>query len=136
MVHDDTVYGCFPMWDQARIRDDGTWIHVRAGVVNGFPPGEDTGKPAKHASFSDEMVAQTICAHLLSYDVVFISENTKLNEKGIRSLIRKAAISLQGGVQLAALYKRGRTSYPEYCNKLKKKIEAWNFDTPYHEELI
>ena len=127
---------CLPIWDQARKQSDGTVIHVRAGVTGGGPPDFDWGKPLIHYSYPDKYVAILVKANTSSYDVVFVSENVKLDPRGIRKLLRSECEPLKADDHLIALYKKGKTDYEQFCQHVFDKVIAWSFETPYHEELI
>ena len=129
------IDGCFPIWDQARIRADGTVIHVNAGYVGPVPSGFDYGVPMKHHSFPDSFIAQLVEAYVKSYDVFFLSENTKMNEDGIRKLLRDNKCRAKN-THLITLYKKGKTEYSDYIEQVTHKIQNWVFTVEFQEVLI
>ena len=135
LLRGNYIDGCFPIWDQARVRADGTVIHVSAGYLGSVPPDFDWGTPKKHHSFPDSVVAQLVETYVKSYDVFFLSENTKMNEGGIRGLLRNAS-GRATDTHLVALYKKGKTEYSDYSEQVAQKIQDWVFTVDFQEVLI
>lgn len=129
------VDGYFPIWDQARVREDGTVINVRGGYTEAGPPDFDWGKPKKHHSFPDLLIAQMIEDQVKDYDVFFLSENTKMNEGGVRKLLSGNA-NRNPNTHLVAIYKKGNTGYPEYCEEVERMIHGWEFFAEFKEVLL
>jgi hypothetical protein len=135
LLADKHVDGCFPIWDQARVQADGSVIHVRAGYAKGGPSDFDWGKPKKRHSFKDSLVAQMIELQVINYDVLFLSENTRMTRDGVRRLLLNSSCR-EPGTHLMALYKKGKTNYSNYCKKVLQIIEDWIPVEVFQEVLI
>jgi len=129
------VDGCFPIWDQARVQEDGSVIHVRGGYAEGGSPEFDWGKPKKRHSFPDLYIAQLIEAQVKNTDVFFLSENTRMNEDGVRMLLRDNT-KREPNTHLVAIYKGGKTEYPKYCEAIELMIHGWEFSAEFEEFLV
>ncbi len=135
LLAEKLVDGCFPVWDQARVQADGSVIHVRVGYAKGGPPDFDWGKPKKRHSFKDSLVAQMIEFQLKDKDVFFLSENTRMNRDGVRRLLLNSP-HREPNTHLMAIYKKGKTNYSDYCEKLTQLIEDWVPVKVFQELLI
>ena len=124
------------------MREDGTSFIVSGSKVADFPTGVDRGSPIRGHKWPDENVIELLFAMLRIKDVVFLSQNTSEDEKGLKNLIGKRAEALLSPIQLVVLYKQGakpsrdRESWDIYCEIVRQKIEDWIFDPIFHEELV
>lgn len=132
------VSGAGPLWNQRRIREDGTIVYAMGGVPRGTKSDHfDFGKPEKHASWDDEMVVRYLTCLLAPHDVVFLSENTRFDEFGLRKLLRDhVAPTLDDRVSLTGLFRRGKTTYELYCRGVTEFLIGFGRQAGYQEFLL
>lgn len=137
------VSGASPLWNKKRIRSNGSIVYVWGGVTRGVPISDFAGKEdAKHATWPDEWVVSAILAYLGSYDrLVLLSENTGFDRDGLRWLLRNVVDPLLFGrhdnrFSLTALFKKGKTNWPQYAGRVTQFIEAGRFEPGYSEVLF
>jgi hypothetical protein len=134
----DLVSGAGPLWNQRRIREDGSIVYAMGGVPRGTKSDHfDLGKPEKHASWDDELVVHYLTCLLVPHDVVFLSENIRLDELGLRKLLRDCvAPSLDDRVSLTGLFRRGKTTYQLYCHGVTEFLMGYSRQPGYQEILL
>jgi hypothetical protein len=129
--------GADPLWNQRRVREDGSVCYVWGGVPRGFKAPFDVGKPEKHAVWDDQSVVYCLVAKLIQSNVVLLTENIRFDEFGVRKLLRDVvAPKLQDTVSLTALFKSGRTSYSDYCDRVIDALRLRAFAGGYAEYLL
>jgi hypothetical protein len=100
-------------------------------------PHFDVGKPDKHASWDDEFVVHYLTCLLVNNDVVLLTENTRLDELGLRRLLRdRIGPQLDNRVSLTGLFRRGKTGYEAYCVGVIEFATNYSRQGGYHEILI
>src|SRR5262245_20491016 len=131
------VAGSGPLWKQRRIREDGTIVYADGGgVPRLIPAGFDIGKPEKNFRWDDELIVRMLIELLRVEDVVFITENTRLDSLGLRKLLRDFGPQLDDRVSLIGLFKLGKTTYAEYCQKVIHFMVTYSRASGYREVLL
>lgn len=133
-----------PLWNQRRVRKDGSILYVLGGLSKTDIKREDCdqGVSQKGARWDDQMVLHLLLGNLYHRNpVVLLSENTKMDRFGLRRLLREVvapALSRRADDHLAiiALFKKGKTSYEDYCRRVVEKFVDQRWRTGYDEYLI
>lgn len=132
--------GSSDLWNQVRVRTDGSLVCVMGGLPSGFSfPGLDFGKPRKHASWDDELVVYLVLAHFARYTrLVLLTEDTGTDHFGLRQLLKKyvkpyLSKNHLDRFSLTALFKKWRTHYPDYCRGVAGIFEEGVFKYGYSE---
>ena len=133
----DIVGGADPLWSQLRERDDGELLVVTGSVKGNNNESFDYGKPVRHSSWNDKRVVTHALNMLIHSNVILLTENTKLDKNGLRRVLREeVAPRLEKHVSLAALFKRGKTSYENYLSSVVNFCENEGLCGGYKEVLF
>ncbi len=131
------IDGGDPVWQQRRIRTNGSSRYSVGGASVPNDPRRDWGKPAKYASWPDHHVLAWVLAILSSVDVILISENRKWDRGGLRHLLQDAVCpNLGPPVKLVCCFKKGKTDYTKYCADVFQKVKSPKFNHGCTEYLI
>lgn len=128
--------GAGPLWNQRRVRDDGSVCYVFGGAPRDYDS-SFIGKPAKHAVWDDQKVVCCLIPQLLSNNVVLLSENIRFDKLGLRRiLLNIVAPKLNSTVSLTSLFKRGKTPYRDFCGKVITFLSKRHLKGGYDEILL
>ena len=136
-----------PLWYELRERDGAIVASFLGGVDQHSmlrkpnSPLPDIGVPVKHHSWTDLRVIQLLLAHFTTYDrVVLLSENTRCDQDGLRSLLRRhvgpALTSHPHGLSLTALFRRGNTRIDTYATAVTAFFTRGSYPPGYVEALL
>lgn len=130
------ISGAGPVWNQRRERDDGSIGYAAGGMPRDLAHQLDWGKPQKHVSWPDTHVILWVVGLLNTHDVVFVSENLRQDNLGVRRLLSKhVAPCLDQSFSLVGYFKRGTTEYSEYCRSLAAFIGS-DATVPGYQEIV
>jgi hypothetical protein len=107
-----------PLWNERRVRSDGSILYMVGGKSRGLPPSEFLGKPARYARWDDKKVVSWLVAHFHSHDrLVLLSENGRLDPGGLCWLLQKnvgpvLAERHRNRFSLTVLFKTGKSTSP------------------------
>jgi len=129
LLKKDAIHGVDPVWNQRRIRRNGSILYSVGGAIIRNDPHMDWGKPAKGVSFPDHHVLGWVLAILSRVDVILISENTRTDIHGLYRLLQNAVRpNLGPPAKLVCCFKKGKTDYATYCEDVSRKVIAAEFD--------
>lgn len=135
--------GADPLWNQKRIAPDGSQSYWLGGLSRQTASilGE-CSRPAKGFSWDDQNVVMCLVARLfLGVPIVLLSENIKNDTLGLRRLLRQnvepaLTTRIRDGLSLTAVFKKGKTSYPEYCALVHERFKLGEWEPGYREYLL
>jgi hypothetical protein len=137
-----------PLWQQKRIRDDGSRLTLVRMLPYDFArtrdsrnPQLDYGTPAKHQSFSDAQVVRLLVWHLERFDrVILLTNNIRQDANGLRMLLSQQVMPKLSAsdhkLSLVGLFKKGKTNTDNYCSEVEKFLERGQFGYGYTQILI
>ena len=134
--------GAGPLWNQRRIRPDGSVLYVLGGLNKRHAHLDKNSVPEKGCSWDDQAVLWLLCAQLCPHrPLVLLTENTAYNQLGLRRLLREQVgpaidARIRDGVSLTALFKKGKTSFPEYADQVMKLFRGQQWQNGYNERLL
>jgi hypothetical protein len=135
--HAGLATGAMPLWNQRRVRADGSVCYFWGGIPRDFNAPFDVGKPEKYAIWDDQQVVYCLVAQLIVHNVVLLTENIRFDAKGIRRLLRDVVgPKLDPTVSLTGLFKRGKTSHTDYCKGMIAFLGKRKFTGGYREILL
>jgi hypothetical protein len=131
------------LWYQLRKRTDGSHVLLEGSrPPKIMPVGHQVGRPVKHWTWPDERVVEAVIARFGVADrIVLLSENTRLNQRGLRRILREeVGPALQQHklerLCLLALFKKGKSSMPAYVKAVRSTLERIAFVSGYQEILL
>jgi hypothetical protein len=143
LVKTGAVAFAFPAWYHRRIRSDGTHILAGASQTPRFLPTDyDVGSRVEKISWADDKVVEyVICTFAGTDRVVVLSENTWLNEGGLRLILREdvGPTLNQHNLRrlcLLALFRKGKRKMPEYVAAVRTTLADCSFEPGFHEILL
>ncbi len=120
------ISGAVPLWNQIRVREDGSIFYVLGGVSKNLELPFDVGKPEKHAGWDDLKVASLLVAGLINKNVVLLTANTRRDEFGLRNILSKVVEPLlDEPISLIGLFKKGKTTHAKYTKKVRSYMEKY-----------
>lgn len=135
--------GADPLWDQQRVGPDGSMSYWLGGLS------KDSAKvlgersvPAKGFKCDDRhVVAHAVAMLFYGAPIVLLSENTRNDESGLRRLLREQigpALNSRAseGLSLTTLFKKGKTSYPDYCTLVFEQFKIGKWRPGYSEHVL
>jgi hypothetical protein len=91
LVEESVISTAIPLWDQLRRRESGELFELVGSSgrkMREFFPSYDIGRPVKGHSTSDEDVVALLTSEFLSRDrVCLLTQNTKRDHGGLRSIL-------------------------------------------------
>lgn len=137
LFHADLLHGVSPVWNQRRVREDGSVCYSVGGATAQPNSQLEWGSPELGASWPDTHVILWVVGLLSVSDCIFVSENTRNDEMGVRNLLRNhVGPNIAAPVRLVGFFKKGKTSYKEYCHQLARIIASAKFKHGYHEVMV
>ena len=133
-----------PLWEERRIRTDGSALYVVGGLSKGDLPDADLGDVGvaeRGARWDDQKVlAWLLGLFPAAHPVVLLTENTRMDELGLRWLLNNLvapalAKRTNHHLSLSAIFKSGSTSYPSYCAGIVARLEEGGW-RPGYDELV
>lgn len=143
LVQCELACGADPLWNQRRISPNGSqsyWLGGRSRHIASILG--DRSQPSKGFSWDDQNVVMCLVAMLfLGVPVVLVSENTKYDQLGLRRLLREnvepaLATRTRDGLSLTAVFKKGKTSYQDYCALVHERFKVGEWEPGYREYLL
>ena len=135
--------GAGPLWNQRRVRPDGSVLYVMGGLSRSFAVSEFLhSKRAEHATWDDEKVVSCLLAHFQSYDrLVLLSENVKHNKGGLHWLLQEIVRPVlaerhRQRFSLTVLFKSGKDDFAQYAAGVIRCFEESQFGPGYAERVI
>lgn len=139
--------GADPLWNQRRIRPDGSVLYVWGGLSRRHAHRRhahlgERSLPEEGFSWDDQAVLFCLCGQLCPQrPLVLLTENTANDQLGLRRLLREhvgPAIDarIRDGVSLTALFKKGKTSFPEYAAQVVNLFQGQQWRAGYNEQLL
>jgi len=139
----DLASGAGPLWNQRRERADGELLYVMGGPPRSWPVSDFLdSKPVKHATWDDEKVVSCLLAHFHGYDrFVLLTANFRLNEGGLRSLLRSIAAPVlterhRQRFSLTVLFKGRKIDIAQYAARVTRVFEHGHFGFGYVERML
>lgn len=131
------ITGATPVWNQRRQRKDGSICYAVGGAAPGPRFEIDWGKPEERTSWPDTAVAIWVVGMLSGGDIIFVSENIRRDSAGIRTILKDhVAPHIGEPFRLVGLFKKGKTSYSQYCQALVQMLAAADYQYGYREVLV
>jgi hypothetical protein len=145
LCEDGLAAGTMPLWNERRIRQDGSILYVWGGVDRSRPF-SNAGIPDK-ASWDDQEVVYTAVSQLYDYPrVVILTENTKRDTCGLRDILNKQVApllspTLQQTRSLTTLFVtikqgkkgKGAPDYETYSRRVTEFFKSGQFEVGYSE---
>lgn len=135
--------GAGPLWNQRREHADGEPLYVMGGLSRSWPVSDFLdSKPVKHATWDDEKVVSYLLAHFHGYDrLVLLSANFRLNEGGLRSLLRSITAPVlterhRQRFSLTVLFKGRKIDIAQYAERVTRVFEHGHFGFGYVERML
>lgn len=134
--------GVLELWFNFRRIEDGTVCNFGGNSARFLRDQMDVGSAVKHISSSDSDIVYHLIAHFTNNDRLFIlSENTRLNDLGLRRLLREEIAPVLANYHddrftIGALFRRGKTPLVDYLNQVESMILSTNYPQGYKEWLI
>ena len=134
--------GAGPLWNEHRSRYDGSIFYVWGGLSKKESALAESGRATKGVSWDDQMVVRMLLVQLHGgAPVVLLTENTANNQLGLRRLLRKHVgpeinARIADGLSLTTLFKKGKTSYPDYWAGVMQRFQQRQWLAGYHDSFL
>jgi hypothetical protein len=135
--------GAGPLWNQRRVRPDGSILYVMGGLSRSWPVSDFlNSKRADHATWDDEKVVSCLLVQFHSDDrLVLLTENVRLDVGGLRSLLRSIAAPVlterhRQRFSLTVLFKSGKIDFAQYALRVTQFFEQGQFGFGYAERVL
>jgi len=135
--------GAGPLWNQPRIRPDGSILYVMGGLPRSWPVSEFLySKRVDRATWDDEKVVSYLVAHFQSHDrLVLLSEDIKLDKGGLywlrQNIVRPVlAERHRQRFSLTTLFKSGKIDFAQYAARVTQFFEQRQFGFGYTERVL
>jgi len=135
--------GAGPLWNQRRVRPDGSIVYVMGGLSRGWPVSDFlVSRRADYATWDDAKVVLCLLANFHGYDrLVLLSENVSAEVGGLHWLMKNnvepvLAERHRQRFSLTVLFKDGRIDFAEYAARVTRFFELGQFGYGYAEWVL